>query len=96
LQQTIRGAVATSAIILSSYANADGSLVRPAELRDVGILLKVALDGLGLLHPGGAAGAVTGTDIEMALRLSTPQQRARVLDALHEIQAAVGQIQGGS
>jgi hypothetical protein len=50
--------------------------------------------GLGLVHPGGAAGAITGGDVEMALRQGTPQQRARLVNALQEIQTAVEQIQG--
>jgi hypothetical protein len=94
LQQTLRGCVATAAVILSHYTNADGALVRPAELRDVGVLLKVALDGLCLVHPGGAAGAITGGDVEMALRQGTAQQRSRLLSALQDVQATVEQIQG--
>jgi hypothetical protein len=32
----------------------------------------------------------------MALRLGSPQQRARVAEALRDVQAVVNQIQGGS
>ena len=44
----------------------------------------------------GDHGAITGGDLEMALRLGSPQQRARVAEALRDVQAVVNQIQGGS
>jgi hypothetical protein len=95
LQQTIRGAVATSAVILSTYSDKDGQLARQdATLADVARLLKTAVDALYIVNPAAAVGALGASDIERILRHGSAAQRSRVLDGLREVQSVVDQVEG--
>jgi hypothetical protein len=96
LAETLRGAAGVSALILSTYAGKDGALARPdAGLRDVAALLKVCLEGLGLVHPGGRLGSYRPPpDIERVIQQGTPEQRLRALTAIRELTAVVDEFDG--
>jgi hypothetical protein len=94
LASTIRGMVAVSALVLNSYVDENGALRRQGELRDVAILVKSAIDGLHVVYPHGWSAGPSASDIDVALRLGSPQQRSRAMAALQELQTIVRQVEG--
>jgi hypothetical protein len=59
-----------------------------------GRLLKVAIEGLHVVHPLSAPAGPTATDVEAALRRGSPQQRLRLLNAIRELSEVVDDVRG--
>jgi hypothetical protein len=99
-QQVRMYALVTLAMLIAVYAlvpawqQPDGSLQRPAGLREAAALLRIALAGVPLLQSQGQASGLSVAEIERVLRAGSESQRARAVAALRQLQGLVREIAG--
>jgi hypothetical protein len=65
---------------------------RDAHLGDVARLLKVVLDALPLIHPGHDPAQPPRYEVQQLLAQGSPEQRARALRAMRELDAVLGEF----